>query len=353
MMALSQFCQRFGLDEQMVSQTLAAQAKEHDDDSPWYMQALLGIGAWVTAIAALVFVGFLLAMAGMEEPSIAVSLLGLVLFGFSLSLLRKPSTGPFVGHMAIAFAVAGAALTAFGFGAEADDSIGSDAAIWVATLVSFPLAAAAIWCRSLLLQFLISSMALGLLVAAIYSDAEGLVTDLVALVTPIGLWLRLRPPPKFDFRPTAYVLLLLPLGPMIFGTIDMGWGQPYGLVARTVCLASFAALTWIAWRNTAAASRTILLVVTITAALVSFFLPPGGSAAMLLMMLAYVIGVRSLAAIATCAMIYFIFLFYYDLQSDLLTKSIMLMAVGAALLICYGLLAMRSASTGTAEARSA
>jgi uncharacterized membrane protein len=57
-------------------------------------------------------------------------------------------------------------------------------------------------------------------------------------------------------------------------------------------------------------------------------------------MLAYCLGSRMLATLGMLAEVYFIWLFYADLNSTLLTKSIILMSVGAALLLCYGLLVM-------------
>jgi uncharacterized membrane protein len=54
-----------------------------------------------------------------------------------------------------------------------------------------------------------------------------------------------------------------------------------------------------------------------------------------------------LATLGTLAEVYFIWKFYADLQSTLLTKSIILMSVGAALLLCYGVMIM-SARRGRA-----
>lgn len=42
MTALTEFCARLGLDSIAAAAALAAGA---DDDAPWYMQAVLGIGA--------------------------------------------------------------------------------------------------------------------------------------------------------------------------------------------------------------------------------------------------------------------------------------------------------------------
>ena len=70
----------------------------------------------------------------------------------------------------------------------------------------------------------------------------------------------------------------------------------------------------------------------------TFLLPIGASAALVLLALAYTLGSRTLAAIGALIEIYFIWSFYWDLDESLLTKSIILMAAGAVLLLCYGLL---------------
>ena len=44
------FCARTGIDEGAARTALGARAR---DDAPWYMQLVLGVGAWITAIAAL------------------------------------------------------------------------------------------------------------------------------------------------------------------------------------------------------------------------------------------------------------------------------------------------------------
>jgi uncharacterized membrane protein len=53
--------------------------------------------------------------------------------------------------------------------------------------------------------------------------------------------------------------------------------------------------------------------------------------------LAYTLGSRTLAVIGALLEIYFIWSFYWNLEGSLLMKSIILMAAGAVLLLCYGL----------------
>src|SRR5690606_24620604 len=125
MTALTEFCARLGLDPIAAAAALAAGA---DDDAPWYMQAGLGIGAWVTAIAALLFVwAVLYFIFDIDEPDVIVAGLGAVLFAAALWLLQVRAEGAFTAHGAIAFATAGTILAAIGIGVS-EDSLWSAAA---------------------------------------------------------------------------------------------------------------------------------------------------------------------------------------------------------------------------------
>jgi uncharacterized membrane protein len=120
---------------------------------------------------------------------------------------------------------------------------------------------------------------------------------------------------------------------------ESAWSLWLGWPARLVLLATCAFLFGVNWRRLAAAQWRLLAMAGALAALaIAILLPPGASAALILLGLAYTVGSRSLAVIGVLAEIYFIWMFYDDLGSTLLAKSIMLMAAGSALLVCYGLL---------------
>jgi uncharacterized membrane protein len=163
--------------------------------------------------------------------------------------------------------------------------------------------------------------------------------DLPAVFIPFGVALLVYPP-RYDLRPTAFALLILPLA---FDIAASGLGEAatfwFGRPAQAVLLAVFAFLFAINWRRLRdRQGRLLALVAAIAAAVVTVLLPTGASAALVLLALAYTLGLRLLAVIGALLEIYFIWSFYWDLNESLLTKSIILMAAGAVVLLCYGLL---------------
>jgi len=332
MTSLADFCARTGIDEAAARQALAARATR--DDAPWYMQAVLGIGAWITAIAALCFVWAVMSLVfGVEEPNFAIAVVGTMMFGASLWLLLHRPEGAFSAHAAVAFATAGTALAAAGVGVPAE-SVG------LAAAASSPFAAAAIWQqRSQLLQFLVVSMAVLLAIIAAWDHWERVISDLPAAFAPFGVALLLYPPRR-DTRPTAFALLVVPqlLNATVFEEMG-GWTLWFGLAAKFVFLALFTFLIFINWRHvTDSQGRLLVLAGAAAATAVALVLPSGAAAALVVLALAYTVGSRALAATGALMEVYFIWRFYDNLDGTLLAKSIILMSAGAVLLLCYGLL---------------
>jgi hypothetical protein len=332
MTTLAAFCARTGIDEAAARQALTARAPQ--DDAPWYMQAVLGIGAWITAIAALFFAWAVMDLVfGISEPDLTVSIVGAMVFAAGVWLLHQRPHGAFTAHAAVAFATAGTLLAAAGIGI-------SEMSLWAAAAVTLPFAAVAIWQqRSLLLQFLIVSLALILTILAVWDHSRHVIADLPTICMPFGAALLLYPPRR-DMRPTAFALLVVPqLLEIVVSDFEVGWTLWFGWPAKGLFLAVFAFLFAINWRRVADShGRLLALAGAAAAAVVTFLLPTGASAALVLLALAYTLGSRSLAAIGALAEVYFIWSFYADLQTTLLTKSIILMSAGGALLTCYGLL---------------
>ncbi|HKP25543.1 MAG TPA: DUF4401 domain-containing protein [Dongiaceae bacterium] len=328
---LSAFCARTGIDETAARAALDGRRR---DDAPWYMQLVLGIGAWITAIATLFFVGiFMDLVLDINEPDLVIAVIGALIFGASLWLLRHRPHGAFTAHAAVAFAIAGTVLAAAGVGMPAE-SLG-----W-ATVTTLPFAAAAIWQqRSSLLQFLVVSVTLILVTVAAWDHWDKLLVDLPAIFVPFGVGLLLYPP-RYDVRPAALAMLILPLGFDIVAS-DLGGGTAlwFGRPAQGLMLLVFAFLFALNWRRvTDRQGRLLSLIAAIAMAVVTFLLPLGASIALVLLALAYTLGSRMLAVLGALLEIYFIWSFYWNLDESLLIKSIILMAAGAVLLLCYGLL---------------
>jgi hypothetical protein len=329
---LAAFCARVGIDE--AAARLALEARSVRDNAPWYMQVVLGIGAWITAIAALFFVGVLMELVfEIDEPDLAVAIVGTVAFAASVWLLHHRPDGAFTAHAAVAFATAGTLLAAAGLAVPEES-------LRIAATATLPFAAVAIWQqRSPLLQFLIVSIALILGMVAAWDHWHDPIADLPALLIPMGVVLLLYPPRR-DVRPTAFALLIVPLLiDTVAARFEGSWALWHGWPARGLLLAVFALLFAVNWRRLAdPQARLLALAAAAAIAVATFLLPVGASAALVLLTLAYTLGSRTLAVIGALVAIYFIWSFYWDLNGTLLTKSIILMAAGAVLLLCYGLL---------------
>jgi hypothetical protein len=330
MTLLSTFCARTGIDESAARRALETRAAR--DVSPWYVQTVLGIGAWISAIAALFFIGIAMDLVlGIDEPNPAFAVVGAVVFGAGLWLLHRQPEGAFAAHAAAAFATAGTLLAAAGIGMP-------EHRLWVAAVATLPFAAAAIWQqRSLLLQFLIVSIALTLGMLALWEHWDDRIADLSAFLIPFGVALLLYPP-RLDLRPTAFALLIVPMLLDITASGFDGRTLWFGWPAKGVMLVVFALLFAINWRRVTDRQARLLALAAVAAAVVALLLPAGASAAAVLLVLAYTVGSRTLAVLGTLTGLYFIWRFYWDMEETLLTKSIILMSAGAVLLLCYGLL---------------
>jgi hypothetical protein len=329
---LATFCARTEVDEAAARHALSARATH--EDAPWYMQVVLGVGAWITTIVALFFAGVVMDLVfDIDEPNLPVAVVGAIVFAASLWLLHHRPEGAFAAHAAVAFATAGTLLAAAGVGMP-------ERSLWLAAGATLPFAAAAIWQqRSLLLQFLITSIALILGILVAWDHWDDPILGLPALFTPVGVFLLLYPPRR-EVRPTAFALLIMPLLIDILASrFEGGWTLWFGWPARGLLLAVFALLFAVNWRRMAdRQGRLLAVAAAIAIAVVVWQLPTGGSAALVLLTLAYTLGSRTLAVIGSLTAIYFIWSFYWDLEGTLLTKSIILMSSGAILLVCYGLL---------------
>ncbi|HEY1385586.1 MAG TPA: DUF4401 domain-containing protein [Dongiaceae bacterium] len=332
MTTLAAFCARTGIDEATARQALSRGAIQ--DDAPWYMQAVLGIGAWITAIAGLFFAWAVLDLGfGLDEPNSAVAIIGAVLFAASLWLLQRRPEGAFSAHIAVAFATAGTLLAAAGIGIPEES-------LWQAAAATLPFAAAAIWQqRSVLLQFVVVSVTLILCILSAWDHWDRVIADLPAIFTPIGAALLLYPPRR-DVRPAALALLIVPqLTEIVAFDFEHGWMLWSGWPAKLLLLATFAFIFVANWRRAVSSqTRPLAIAGAVAATAIALLLPTGASAGLVLLVLAYTLGSRALAVLGTLAEIYFIWRFYDDFQSTLLTKSIIMMAAGSILLICYGLL---------------
>ncbi len=82
------------------------------DASPWYVRAMLGIAAWLAAVFLLLFVG--IGLSDLLRNATAAIVVGAVICGAAVTLLRMTRGSVFVVQLAVAASLAGQGLFAFG-----------------------------------------------------------------------------------------------------------------------------------------------------------------------------------------------------------------------------------------------
>ena len=337
---LASFCAALKLDETAARRLLETGAGATVRPPPWYVLLLLGLGAWITALLMIAFVAVFLGFAlNVDEPGLVSAVIGAAMFLCGLFIQAKTKESVFAEQFAIALVAAGAAIAAFSLWFEFDS-------LWTAAAAAAALTAIDVWrSRYAQQQFLLAALAVGLGVAALSDAMVAGRVDIVALTLPIGVFLYLRPPPK-DVRPTATALLLtMPLYAVV---ADSFYDPTYGSAswpARVIAMATILVLAWLHGRGFAMRTTRLHLFVAIVAAAACLLLPPGGSAALVILMLAFTLGHWPLAIVGVLLEIYFVPRFYYDLDTSLLSKSWILMAVGITLLAGYAALRRSGAAT--------
>jgi hypothetical protein len=343
MIELRQLCTELGIDEAFAREALERESNEQTSGfaAPWYVRLVVGIGAWITAIVAIALGGAILYFAGIDSAiGVWLIVLGIIYVGLGSQLVRNGGRAIFSLHLGIALSAAGIAMTAAGAGIESEGL----AAAFLASLVLT--VAVVVITPNRTLQFLASALTAVLFSATLVVEDVPFYIDILALAAPVGAFLMLRPFNR-DLQPTATVLLLiLPVfsivaarGLGLFG----GIGTEGGWFAQAINIAMFLFLVALHWTHTESKdARSRLQLFAIAAVIVGVLLPPGGSAALAIMMLAFVLASRPLALLGVVLQIYYLWRFYYALEMTLLTKSVLLMAVGAVLLLLWWLSARRS-----------
>jgi hypothetical protein len=338
MIELRQFCTDFHIDEERARAALARARDEPTTGlaSPWYVRLVVGIGAWITAVVAIVLGGAILHFAGVESAFGGwLIVLGIIYVGLGSQLIRNAGRAIFSTHLGIALCAAGIAMAAAGAGVESEEVV-------VAFLVSLVLTAVVIiLMTNRTLQFLASALTAALFIATLVVENTPFYVDIIATAGPVGALMILRPQRR-DLQPTAMVLLLIfPFFSIMIGGRLGGLGMlgtEGGWFAKAISIAMFLFLVAIHWSRTEGAdTRSRLRLFAIAAVIVGVLLPPGGSAALAIMMLAFVIASRPLALLGVLLQIYYLWTFYYTLEMTLLAKSVLLMAAGAVLLVLWWL----------------
>jgi hypothetical protein len=296
---------------------------------PWYVRAIAGAGAWLTAVA---LVGFLSCSSLVHLEGVAPYLWGVLFLGLGVGVHWSTDDANVYGtQFALASSLTGQALVAGGLA----ESLGIGAA-WV---VQSGLAAGlyAFYPRSEhRLLSVLAAFGLGMSACveggievgliAIFGIETVLIAAIFAPDRTIPLWL------KFHARPLGYASALgaVGLGSELFLTTiaDVEHLWPYrGLAA--------AALIYLVYRSVASAEHEVLEPAAWAGgaiALLSVVSTPGLLVALLVLYIGVWRGISSLIALGIVALGYHLWELYYTLSMTLWTKSWMMIASGGILL---------------------
>jgi hypothetical protein len=309
-----------------------------EEQSPWYVTAMLGVAAWLSALFLLAFVA--IALSDLLRNATSAIVTGALLCVVAIAMLRIAGSGVFATQLAIAASLAGQMLVMFGILEEP----ARDAVSWtvIAVFEAILVAVAPQYMHRVLATLgaaVALRMALGAsnvsvffpaVVAAAFVAAQGATPQRLlrdSLWGPVSTGLALA------------LLLVIPsalLDSLFFATrrsaLFVGIAAWAGTAAvACIFVASIGRLlreAGIGWRSRAGAWALAGGILLSLAA----WPVPGVVVALIVLLEAFAAGRRTLAGLAVVALLAALAHYYYALQAPLLVKAAALAATGVVLL---------------------
>lgn len=318
-------------DSERITGSLATQGKT--SAMPWYLQALVALGAWLAALALLGFV-FGIFFRIIEHGTGGV-ITGLILIT-AATALERARRGPFLSQAALAFSASGHLIVLVS---------ATQAAHAFGACVVCAIVLAAVFYRlypSPLHRFLATGTALALATAwLIFSDALHdrpfwTCASVVAHIVLLGL-LFIPARGRRIWRPLAFAVAVSLLGLLLLIVVPFaplalhGFRLPLGIVVATALLG---VLGWAAGgARSLEAHRPAAVFVSLAVFALALGSNPAIVAAVGVLVLGFSLQDRPLVWIGGLSLPVFVTLFYYNLQMSLRDKSLLLLATGAVLVI--------------------
>ncbi len=304
------------------------------ESSPWYVKTLVGVAAWIAAF----FLGTFLGLLGIVDTTGQMIGWGIGLTVVAIGLKWRLRQRIFWGQLAFAMVLAGQGLLLFGIGDLVRDNT-------TLALVTIGLELALLLLYPDALHRMLSVLAIiGALTFLIYDQDLPQLLHALIFVTAAGtvaLWQA-----EFHLLTGRFHPYRAPVG--------------YGLALALLGLCLFSLGSWYGathWWLSAAALALILLYLIIqilhdldqpllsrvglwaVGALLLLAIPaygtPGILAAVIVLLLGRWRGNSLLLGLATLFLLFFLSVYYYNLDITLLNKSYILMGTGVALLVAW------------------
>jgi hypothetical protein len=309
--------------------------KAHAPSSPWTIRVMMGVAGW---IGALFLMGFLsIVFTAIVHSTTASLLTGALCCGAGYVIFRAMGENDFAQQFGLALCLAGQALMITGIFI----TFGKDVAMLCFTIFLLEILLAILipnfifrvlssWGALIALSFALAELGL-------YGLAAGIAAAAFAIISLNALrWIA----HAAVLRPIGYglVLALLQLDAMSLiqssiGLTKLHASSPW--IGTMLVAAVFATVVWrlMAQAPLAAGSRGGLATIAATAMLLAVsFLAPGLATALLILLLGFASGNRILTGLGLIALAGFLSHYYYQLQTTLLVKSMVLAACGIVLL---------------------
>lgn len=302
------------------------------ESSPWYVKALIGIAAWIAAL----FIGFFLGAAGLVDSAEAMLIWGAVLTVLAIGLKWLTRHSIFWGQLAFAAVLAGQGLLIGGFSWQ--DTTPTTIALFTIGLeliifLLYPdalhrmLSVLAIFCAvtvilyeqdlQLLIHGLILLVALGAVV--VWQQEFRLIAS---------RWSPFRAPLGYAFALALFGLCLFPLA-SFYGVL-VWWPSTAGLA---VVLLYLAACILREVNRPLFSLVGLWAVGAVALLLIPAYETPGILAAVIVLLLGYWRANTLIMGLATIFLLFFLSVYYYNLDITLINKSYILMGTGAILLV--------------------
>jgi len=280
-------------------------------ERPWYISLILGVAGWFAGIFLLIFV-FMLFKPGSGGGALVMAL---VLLGAAWGLYRADRDGAFVSQLALALSIAG--QFALFFGAYSAFFKHGDSITGMALV-------------GLILQVVLAALMPNNLHRTMSTFFACIAW---ALLVRFGLWddfsfqrMQSKTPPTLMMMLAGWLVAWVPVGVTLHGAIFKGWLQRPVIVGLILGLGFATLVSYpldaFRWFDGMSVHRGWLSVWPLLSAIAS----------VIAIAAAFAIHNRGLMALCIVAAVLHVSHFYYQMDTSLLMKSIVMIALGTAML---------------------
>lgn len=314
-------------------------------DSPWYIKIMLGFSGWLAALCLMAFV-FMGLEAFVSEPG-AMLVTGLIMIAASFGLLRA-SRNEFVEHLALAISLAGQAWASISFFEFATRNAGT--CFFLVGLLQLSLVILMPNFVHRVFSSLIATVALSY---AFTSWGYPYFFPALMMFLAAWLWLNEFNYPQYlkKIHAAGYgiILALIPLkGQSFFGQEMHDWHylheseiwlRPWMGEALMGAVAVYVVCKLLQRHFHSLVQPTALWVMAGTLLVCAISLEAQGIiASVIILLLGFAISNRVLTGLGIAALLFYISAYYYSLDTSLLFKSFLLLAIGLVLLALHWLI---------------